>query len=466
MSVGKLKRIDMSKKSIDDILNDIENDNGGKKPKKVDNGKTPVKFKNKKKKSWKKRIILTLLVIFLIAGSFVGVKAYLLAKKMFEGGTVPELLGFLGQGQLKGEADGRINILLLGIGGANHPGGTLTDTIMVASIKPQTNEVAMLSIPRDMYVTVPGSGKDKINAAYAQGEQKKSGEGMNLAKETVSKTLDIPIHYTVRVDFEGFSKIIDVLGGVDVNVEEDLYDPFYPDGKYYIEKGMHHMDGKAALKYARSRQTTSDFDRAKRQQQIMVAVREKALSADTLTNPGKINDILNALGDHIKTDMQIWEGQRLTQIFQKVDKNKIINRVLDNGPDGPLESSNAYGMYVLIPKTGNFQEIQNIAKNIFTDSLIRSEAAKVQIQNATGASGEAKRAADDISSAGIKVEDLTNAKEVNAQTVIYDHSGGKKPKTIEFLEQKYCTKAVQKADETGAGYDITIVVGKDRLNKD
>jgi LCP family protein required for cell wall assembly len=456
----------MSKKSIEDILSDIENDGSGESVKKTENnGKTPVKFKKKKKKSWKKRIILTLLVIFLVGGSVVGAKAYMLAKKMFEGGAAPGLLGFLGQGQLKGEADGRINILLLGMGGGNHPGGTLTDTIMVASIKPATNEVAMLSVPRDLYVTVDGYGKDKINAAHALGEQKNySGGGMALAKETVSKTLDLPIHYTVRVDFEGFSKLVDAVGGVDIDVEEDLYDPFYPDGYYTVKKGMHHMDGKAALKYARSRETTSDFDRAKRQQKIIVAVKEKVLSASTLTNPQKMNDILDVLGDHIKTDMQIWEAQKLATMFQKVDKNKIINRVLDNSEDGPLESGNM-GMYVLLPKTGNFKEIQAIAKNIFTDSALRGEAAKLQILNATGVSGQAKKTADGMSGLGLKMEDMSNAKEVSTTTVIYDHSNGTKSKTIEFLEKKFCVKATQKTDETGL-YDITVSVGKDQLNKD
>jgi LCP family protein required for cell wall assembly len=456
----------MSKKSIEDILSDIE-DEGEKKnvQEKDNNEKTPVKFKKKKKKSWKKRIILSLLVVFLIGGSVAGVKAYMLAKKIFQGEGVPSLLGFLGQGQLKGEADGRINILLLGIGGENHPGGQLTDTIMVASIKPKTKEVAMLSVPRDLYVEVDGYGKDKINAAHALGEQKNySGGGMALSKETISKTLDIPIHYTVRVDFEGFAKVIDAVGGVDIDVKEDLYDPFYPDGYYSIEAGRYHMNGEGALKYARSRETTSDFDRAKRQQQIMIAVKDKVLSADTLLNPAKMGEILDALGKHIKTDMQIWEGQKLARMFEGVDRSKIINRVLDNGPDGPLKSGNIYGMYVLLPKEGDFEEIQNIAKNIFTDSLLRDEAAKVQILNAAGVSGQAKKASDMISGMGIKIEDLSTADEINSSTIIYDHTDGSKPKTIEYLEDKFCVDAIRKTNPTGM-YDITIVVGKDQLNK-
>lgn len=457
----------MSKKSIEDILGDMEKEESGETVFNKDNNeKTPVKFKNKKKKNWKRRIILSVLAIFLVIGSVLGFEAYLLAKKMFEGGAAPGLLGFLGQGQLKGEADGRINVLLLGIGGAGHDGANLTDTMMVASIKPQTNEVAMLSVPRDLYVSIPGHGKDKINAANAFGEQDKPGSGISLTSQTVSNTLGIPIHYTARIDFNGFAKIIDTVGGVDINVENDLYDPFYPGGTYSIKKGPHHMNGAEALKYARSRETTSDFDRAKRQQQVMVAMKDKIMTANTLLNPAKMNDILTTLGDHVKTDMQIWEAQKLAQMFQKVDKNKIINRVLDNSEDGPLVSSISYGgAYILLPKTGNFKEVQSIAQNIFTDSGLRTEAAKVQVLNATGVSGQAKKTGDTLSSNGLKVLSVSNASEINSTTVIYDYSGGTKPKTIDFLEKKFCVKAVQKTDPTGS-YDIAVVVGKDQVNKD
>ncbi len=456
----------MSKKSIDDILSDLDSGDSekGGRGQTVENGKTPVKFKKKKKRHWKRRIILTVLLIFLVGGSFLGYKAYVLAQKMFQGNGAPGLFGLFGGGQLKGEADGRVNVLLLGIGGAGHDGPNLTDTMMVASIKPATNEVALLSVPRDLYVSIPGHGKEKINAADAEGEQDKPGGGIDLATQTVQNVLNLPIHYTVRVDFSGFDKIIDDVGGVDVNVEKDLYDPYYPDGTYYIKKGMHHMDGAEALKYARSRETTSDFDRAKRQQQILVAVRDKVMSANTLLNPAKMNDIVNVLGDHIKTNMQIWEAERLFEIFKHVDKNKIINKVLDDSPGGPLVSANN-GAYILLPKTGNFEEIQSIAKNIFDDSGLDTEAAKVQILNATGVTGEAKKTGDSISGMGFSINDLSNASEINSSTEIVDHTGGAKPKTIAFLEKKLCVKSTQAGDPTGL-YDITIVVGKDQLNKD
>lgn len=453
----------MSKKSIEDILSDMEN--GDKKP--SEPAKTAVKLKKKKKKHWKRRIILSLLVLFLITGGFLGYKAYTLAQKVFQGGGVPGLLGFFSQGQLKGEADGRVNILLMGDGGAGHDGPLLTDTMMVLSINTRTNEVAMLSVPRDLYVKIGDYGEGKINSANALGEQYQyQGGGAALAEATVSKVLGIPIQYYVLADFSGFKKIIDTVGGVDVNVQKDLYDPYYPDGTYSISKGMHHMNGDEALKYARSRETTSDFDRAKRQQQILVATRDKVMSASTLLNPAKMNDILNALGDHIRTDMQISEAIRAFDLVKKVDQGKMINLVLDDSPDNVLRSSNIGGAYVLLPKAGfyDYSDIQNIAKNIFTIGPLKTEAAKIEVLNASGATGEAKKVADNMSGLGFTIGNIGNADSLASTTVIYDHTSGAKPNTVKYLEDKLCVKSSQQPAD-GSGYDFTIIVGKDQLNK-
>src|SRR3990172_2624607 len=143
------------------------------------------------------------------------------------------LFGFLGKivsnAQLKGEAEGRINILLLGVGGKNHPGGTLADTIQVVSVNAKTKQVGMLSLPRDLRVTIPGVGTNKINYAHAYGEMNpKSGGGRGVRKRVVGQIRDQPIHYYVRMDFAGFEKLVDALGGVDITAEKAINDPFYP----------------------------------------------------------------------------------------------------------------------------------------------------------------------------------------------------------------------------------------------
>src|SRR6056297_1787250 len=168
--------------------------------------------------------------------------------------------------KLGGGKNDRINVLLLGMGGKKHEGGYLTDTIILAGLKPSTQEVALLSIPRDLNVPVEGRGKLKINSINAYAELEEKGSGGEATRQALSNLLDIPIHYYARVDFQGFINIINELGGIRVYVEETLDDYKYPimgrekaenyNSRFehlHIEKGWQKMDGELALKYARSR---------------------------------------------------------------------------------------------------------------------------------------------------------------------------------------------------------------------
>lgn len=445
----------MSKKSIDDILSDLDGGQEEQKPAK----KTEIKFK-KKKANWKKRIFIFLILVVLGLGSFFGYKAYDAVKNIFQnGGSIPGLLG-LTDTQLKGENEDRINILLLGMGGEGHEGPNLTDTIMVVSIKPSTNQVAMISIPRDLYVKINGYGYSKINAANAYGEQYGyEGGGMTLTKETITGILNLPIHYAVRIDFAGFEKLVNAVGGVDVIVEKDLYDPLYPGETFYLEAGQTHMDGSLALKYSRSRETTSDFDRAKRQQQVIVELKNRLFSLNTMTNPKKINDILGIMGDNIRTDMKIDEAQALAKMLKDLDSTNIINKVLDNGPDGFLVASNLSG-YTLSPRTGNYKEIQNFVKNIFSASKIQDEGAKIEVLNASGVAGQARKVADELEEAGFIITRVDNASDISEVTRIMS-SSDKVPATISALEKQLGLTASVDTQNL-SDYDITVMVGKDR----
>ncbi|PIZ00431.1 hypothetical protein COY62_02505 [bacterium (Candidatus Howlettbacteria) CG_4_10_14_0_8_um_filter_40_9] len=448
------------------------------------NSKTPIRFskedkiqrlkeRRKRKGSRKKKIILTFVAFFLAFIGFFGFKAWSMLSQILAGTGInaPGLLVNLSSSQLKGESSGRVNILLLGMGGDGHPGGNLTDTNIVASINTKKNEVAMISIPRDLYVNIPGNGYGRINEAYADGEREKySGGGPALAKETVSKTLDIPIHYYVRVDFEGFRKIIDAVGGIDIDVKENIYDPYYPDEEmkgetvYSIKKGMHHMDGKAALKYSRSRKTTSDFDRAERQQQVISAIKNKVLSAETFFNPVKIANIMDALGSHVKTDFGTGDAKRLYETGKKVETDKIISKVIDSSETGLLVGANVGGASVFQAASGNWDDVRDFVRNIFDGAYIKDENTAIIIHDASGVYGTGDKLETSLKKMGFNVKDSVRDKTTAKDTSITDFTGGKKPYTIKYLERKIEVKADLKdrpSEGEDADTDIVITIGRD-----
>lgn len=282
---------------------------------------------------------------------------------------------FKKQPDLEGKKDDRINILLLGIGGPGHNGPFLTDTIIIASLKPSTGHIAMVSIPRDLGVDVPGYGIQKINSANAYGEAKQEGAGAIFATQVIEDTFDIKIPYYARVDFEAFREIIDNVGGIKIDVEKTFTDHEFPapnDGYKSLTfmQGIQNMNGERALQYARSRHGNnkegSDFARAKRQQKVILALKEKILSFQTLANPIRISKIIKSLGTHVSTNIEFSNMISLLKIGRYANLSNIITLVFDIEENGFLESSYTdAGAYILSPKSGNFDEMTNAIKNIF-----------------------------------------------------------------------------------------------------
>lgn len=412
--------------------------------------------------------------ILLVA--FLGLKALLATNRIIarnNTGSAPALAGEIDPTKLRGEGDGRINILLLGIGGPGHQGSDLSDTVMVVSIDPRTKDVAMLGIPRDLYVPIPGYGSAKINAAHAYGEQNKyAGGGPALAKKTVEKILDLPIHYYARVDFAGFKKAVDAVGGVDLTVDKAIYDPYYPadrgDGfrPFSVKAGYQHMGGDLALQFVRSRYTTSDFDRAARQQKVMLALRDKTLNVGTLTNPAKISALIDAIGSHARTDLQLHEIKKLAELAKDIDASKVINKVLDTAPDGLLVNSNIGGGYVEVPKAGinDFSEIRQFVHSIFVDNYLKEENASIEVQNGTSRPNLAANVAKMLKAYGYNIEKALSADNQNyPSTIIYDYTDGKKPYTIRYLEARFnvkSRKATPPSDGTPTS-NIKIILGSD-----
>ncbi len=363
--------------------------------------------------------------------------------------------------QLKGEGRGRINVLLLGMGGKKHEGGYLTDTIILASLDTNNKKVAMVSIPRDLAVMVEGVGLRKINTINALAEMKSKGSGGLAISQALSDILDIPIDYYIRVDFEGFINIIDELGGIKVYVDNTLDDYRYPirgreDAEPYesrfehlhIEKGWQTMDGELALKYARSRHAYgiegSDFARARRQQKIIEAVKEKLMSKSFWLNPKKINNVINELNEHIDTNLKAWEIIKLWRMFKDVKKEDIIHKVLDNSPNGLLvDKISDEGAYILVPRSGDFTEIQYLVNNIFSDapqelkSTVSGEGATVEVRNGTWINGLASKVALDLEKYGFNITRIGNCSRQNFQkSVIYDLTYGEKINSLSVLKEK------------------------------
>ncbi len=232
---------------------------------------------------------------------------------------------------------GRTNLLLLGIDRRTGTSwGFRTDTIMVVSLQPAHRSASILSIPRDLQVPIPGYGEDRINTANVKGYSPDNPDaGPALLRATIEGNLGIPTDGYVMVDFIAFERIVDALGGIDVDVPQALHDTRYPDPKpgdpyafktVHIEPGLQHMDGQRALEYARSRMSTTDFDRAKRQQQVLLALRAKALRLDAIPRwPSLATTVL----DSLKTDMNPGELLMAALFALTIEPSQLKQAVLE-----------------------------------------------------------------------------------------------------------------------------------------
>lgn len=432
-----------------------------------------------------KRGSLVTVALLVIGGGFMGVNALMKARKVLKGGGgAAALQKFVDPTKLKGEGDGRINIMVLGKGGPGHDGPDLTDTIMVASIDPVHKDAALLSIPRDLWVKVPGDGSSKINSVYPNakyaitGKRKYNGQaadaekaGIGAIKSTVESTMGIPLHYYVMVDFEAFRSAVDTVGGVDVNVKEQLYDPTvaWENNRNPLIAGVgpNHFDGKKALLYARSRHGSArgDFDRASRQREIILALKEKVLSIGTFGNPVKISQLVNAFGDHVQSDFSVDEIRRLYDLAKDIPGSKVTSVGLADEPNVLVTTGNVNGQSVVIPKAGvgNYSAIQSFVRNTLRDSYLRQENASIAVLNGTETAGLATAKADDLKSFGYNVIQVADSPvKGNQQTILVALRGDAKKYTQSYLEKRLKVKATSQlpAGVTPGTADFVVILGQ------
>ena len=365
----------------------------------------------------------------------------------------------------------RVNILVVGVDqrpGENGP--WRTDTMLVVSVDPESKSAGMLSIPRDLWVEIPGEGMDRINTAYLYGDLNKlPGGGPSLAKKTVQYNLGEPIHYYVRVNFQAFQQVIDLIGGVDIYVEHEINDPLYPDMSYgydplWIPAGWQHMNGALALKYARTRHGSSDFERMHRQQQVMLAVRDKVTQLKLLPKLlPRAGEIATTMGNSIQTDLTLDQLARLAQLGIEIDRARIRTASLDETMTSSWTTPQ--GAMVLVPDRTKMAALHTL---IFTAPVslgdeaaqLAAEAARIVVLNGTRTNGLAGQAAEKLAAQNLSVSLIGSADRVYTQSLVLVYTG----KLVSARATARALNLPGSAVITGADggdTDIKVIVGTD-----
>lgn len=290
------------------------------------------------------------------------------------------------------QSNERTNIVLLGVGGNNHDGADLTDTIIVVSLGLHDETTLLLSIPRDVWIP---SFKDKINSAYHYGEEKVNGGGLTLTKSAVEEIIGLPIHYAILIDFSSFKEFVDIVGGVDVNIDETFTDTEYPiAGKeddlcegdiefkcryetITFKQGVDHMDGDRALKYVRSRHATgdagTDYSRNLRQQAVLLGLKNKIISWETLTNWQRLTALNSTIKQTMVTDLTLGEELLLSRLGSNLTKKVTTAALTLDEPEkqkrGLLINPPTWqydNKWVLVPKADDFSRIKDYVKCLYT----------------------------------------------------------------------------------------------------
>lgn len=355
-------------------------------------------IRSRRRKPARKRVLFALLIALVLIGGVLIWKS---------GNLLPFLwnISFKKDIHLKESSDKKINLLLLGVGGGTHDGPDLTDTIIFVSIDPIAKKVTLVSLPRDLWQPDLHA---KVNSAYTFAEEKKLGSGLTYTKVLIGKILNQQIDYTVKIDFSGFVKAVDIVGGLNIKVDNTFDDYQYPvEGKetdpcgltddkiaslsaeiasgsatelqafpcryehIHYEQGPTQMDGITALKYVRSRHALgkegSDFARSKRQEKVISAFKEKMFSVDIFLNPVKLVNLIKTLKDSIKTDIKESEYSDFIHLAQKMKGAKISSAVIDTGDEekhryglliNPPVSAKYGNQWVLSPRSGNDEYVE------------------------------------------------------------------------------------------------------------
>jgi LCP family protein required for cell wall assembly len=348
------------------------------------------------------------------------------------------------------DGTGRVTILAMGLDSRdwedNGEGPSRTDSMVLFTVDPTTRTAGMLSIPRDLWVNIPGYGYGKINTAHFIGEAYgEPGGGPGLAVRTVEDFLGIDINYYAEVDFNAFERLVDEIGGVEIDVPEEItVDPIGPGNTVTLEPGSQTLDGPTALAYARNRETIgSDFDRAERTQQVILGIRNKVLKLNMLPKLiTKAPILYDQISSGLKTNLSLDEMIKLAWLASQVPSENIKRGLIT--PDMVTNSWSPEGFEILLPDTDKIRQLRDdiftttgaaspVAQTVVSDpvQMISDEGATVSVLNGTYTAGLASQTGEYLKNQGINVTVTGNAQELSEYTTIIDYSG--KPYTVKYL---------------------------------
>ncbi len=481
-----------------DTLDDIEQPPVSRHDRKAKKEAKKAKKAGKKKRKWIKWAVIGVIVAVLALGGYFAWRAWAALGSAFEGNP----LNVLSNQPLKQDANGRTNILIFGDESDSQAhiesglGTNTTDSIMVISVNQNTNDAKLYSLPRDLWVKMPESGcsvgnEAKLNAVYVCGlEQNNEDEKVasEQLRQTVAEYTGQDIQYYVKANFTLVQEAVDAVGGVTVNIESDDprgildrnfdwecgYDCYYV--KY--ENGPVNLDGKHALALARARNASGgygldggNFDREQYQQKIAIAVKDKAVSGGTISNPVKVSKLLDSFGKNIVTNFQTSEIQTLAKIAQKIDTNNI-GQISFVDEENPIVTTGMYGDQSIVqPVAGlyDFSQLKSfLVKQLSSDAAIK-ENATISVYNGSDVTGAAAKIADDLAAKGLNATAVGNAPNTAGTYVIYDLTNGAKTATSEKLAKLYNVTVRAATAETlpsgvTADKDFVIIVGNDGAN--
>ena len=363
----------------------------------------------------------------------------------------------------------QVNIIVMGADYRKGQANWRTDTLIIISVNPRDMTIRMLSIPRDLWVYVPGYGEERVNVADYLGERMGVNQGhANMIRQTIEMNLGIPIHYYLRINFDAFEKIINTLGGVTVQVDcplqETIRDGRSPTGwsLFAVTPGIHHMDGWTALLLARSRKTTSDFDRSRRQQAIMKGVWQGALGADVLRDGPRLYAILK---DSVDTDLTLQNMLALGYVAVRIRPESIRSYFINSSM--VQDWMTAGGAMVLLPVHPRIAEVVQEMFSFQPPNPSKKSVdnrAKVTVQDGVGSLEQANLFGSQLRWKGLKLIKVEPAARSDyAQTVIVDYGTSANPQSLASLCQMTGVPpaSVRKEPNPTSPVDFLVILGRD-----